>query len=212
MHWFTRIFRLHATLWLGLAVMLAVFWIASEWRNSMQLATGWNAGIATFLGLTLVQALRRRSAEDIEHRAGTLDQAGAFLLPLSILSGAASLFVVIAETSATERPSLASVPYTVLTILISWLFVHVIFALHYAHEYYAPGEDGVRGGLEFAGDEAPDYWDFLHLALSVGVANQGTVAASSRRIRRVLTLHGLISWLFNTIILALTINLVINLF
>ena len=94
--------------------------------------------------------------------------------------------------------------------------VQLIFALHYAHDYYsaddkAPG--GMRGGLTFPGRGEPDYWDFLHFSLVIGVACQtADIAFTSKHLRRLGGLHGVLAFTFNTVILALTINLVAGLF
>ncbi|WP_392354599.1 DUF1345 domain-containing protein [Brevundimonas sp. LF-1] len=100
------------------------------------------------------------------------------------------------------------------TIALSWLFVQTIFALHYAHEFYAPAGTGQgdRQGLMFPGEDDADYWDFLHFALIIGVANQtADVQISSQRLRRIATVHSILAWLFNTVILALAVNLAVNL-
>ena len=99
------------------------------------------------------------------------------------------------------------------TVALSWVTSHLMFALHYAHEYYAPDkttpeEDDVIGGLQFPGGEEPDNWDFFHFAIVIGVANQtADVAFTNKRLRRIGTVHGLISFVFNTAVLALSINL-----
>jgi uncharacterized membrane protein len=97
------------------------------------------------------------------------------------------------------------------------MFVQIVFALHYAHEYYAEPQDKRgrkhRGGLLFPEDDAPDYWDFLHFAMIVGVAAQtADIAFTSKTLRRTGTWHGVVSFLFNTVVLALTINLLAGLF
>jgi uncharacterized membrane protein len=96
----------------------------------------------------------------------------------------------------------------VATILLSWTFIHMMFALHYAHEFY--GEDeGPAGGLAFpGGDERPDYWDFVYFAFVIGMTSQvSDVAVTSREIRRTVTAHGIVSFVFNVALLALTINI-----
>jgi uncharacterized membrane protein len=83
-----------------------------------------------------------------------------------------------------------------------------MFALHYAHEFY--GEDeGSAGGLAFpGGDSTPDYWDFVYFAFVVGMTSQvSDVAITSREIRRTVTAHGIVSFVFNVALLALTINI-----
>ena len=98
------------------------------------------------------------------------------------------------------------------TVALSWFVTQLIFALHYAHEYYAPDDDDdpatqEQGGLKFPGDEPPDYWDFVHFAIVIGVASQtADVEFTSRRLRRIGTVHSVVSFIFNTVVLALTIN------
>ena len=98
-----------------------------------------------------------------------------------------------------------------LTILLSWAFMHTIFALHYAHEYYGERRDERIGGLNFPEDKEPDYWDFLYFSLVIGMTSQvSDVAVTSKVIRRVVALHGVLSFFFNLTILALTVNMISN--
>ena len=100
-----------------------------------------------------------------------------------------------------------------LTILTAWTFIHLIFTLHYAHAFYQHGDHGKdRGGLIFPGETEPDYWDFLHFALIIGVASQtADVQIADRGIRRLSTVHSLTAFVFNTVILALAVNLAVGL-
>jgi uncharacterized membrane protein len=97
-----------------------------------------------------------------------------------------------------------------ITLLASWLMVHTTFAFRYAHEYYsrdAGGADFDRG-LEFPGEKKPDYLDFVYFALVLGMTFQvSDVQITARKMRRLAAVHGLLSFLFNTIILALTVNI-----
>lgn len=211
-----RLFRLHFSLWLGLTV-LAVTALAmpASAGSAMKLAAGWDAGVAAFLIVTFVQILRSRSQDDIRRRAARLDQAGVLVLPLSLTAAIASLVVVVLMLMNGGKPSLAQAGFAALTVALSWLYVHVIFALHYAHGFYAPKAHGRgdRGGLMFPGEEEADYWDFLHFSLIIGVANQtADVQISSRKLRGLATVHCLIAWFFNAVVLALTVNMAAALF
>jgi uncharacterized membrane protein len=99
-------------------------------------------------------------------------------------------------------------------VMISWWMLHTIFTLRYAHLYYDPGIDidgeaGGVGGLQFPGKQPPDYLDFVYFSFIVGMTFQvSDVNIASRRIRRVCLLHALMSFAFNTAILALSINVV----
>ena len=214
MTWFVRSFRLHAALWLGLGVLaVAVMTTPAAWDWQMRVAVAWDASASVFLVLTLARLRRARTADAIRRRAAALDQAGAAVLPLSLLAAAASVFVIVVETADGGKPTTAEALFSIGTIAVSWLFTHVIFALHYAHGYYAPDEDGAdREGLIFPGETAPDDWDFLHFALVIGVAAQtADVQIASKRLRRLSTVHSLMAFLFNTVILALAVNMAVNL-
>ncbi|MGU3456220.1 DUF1345 domain-containing protein [Brevundimonas sp. M1A4_2e] len=210
-----RLFRLHLALWLGLAVMAAASAVSPvTWGWPMRLAVAWDAGVAAFLLLTFVRLSRTRSVATIRARAAEMDQAGRAVLPLSLLAAGASVFVIVLMAASGGKPTATAATLTVATIALSWLFVQTIFALHYAHEFYAPAGTGQgdRQGLMFPGEDDADYWDFLHFALIIGVANQtADVQISSQRLRRIATVHSILAWLFNTVILALAVNLAVNL-
>lgn len=96
------------------------------------------------------------------------------------------------------------------TLLLSWLVTHVTFAYRYAHEFYSRdlGGSDIDRGLEFPGEPAPDYLDFLYFSLVLGMTFQvSDVQITSRKLRRVAMMHGLIAFLFNTVIVAFTVNL-----
>ena len=96
------------------------------------------------------------------------------------------------------------------TLFVSWLMTHTTFALRYAHEYYQVehGAAGISGGLEFPGEKRPDYLDFMYFSLVLGMTFQvSDVQITARKFRRMAAVHGLLSFLFNTIIVALTVNI-----
>ncbi|MGH7019169.1 MAG: DUF1345 domain-containing protein [Brevundimonas sp.] len=215
MSWIARLYRLHAALWLGLAVLIAAVALTpADWDWPTRIAAGWGAGAGAFLILTFTRLIQARSVDAIRKRAAEMDQAGGAVLPLSLLAAAASVFIIVMEAAGGGKPSAASALFSIAVTALSWLFVHVIFTLHYAHEFYAPVENGKgdRQGLIFPGEEDADYWDFLHFALIIGVANQtADIQISSQKLRRIATLHSLVAFLFNTVILALAVNLAVNL-
>jgi uncharacterized membrane protein len=87
--------------------------------------------------------------------------------------------------------------------------VHTIFTFHYAHEYYGERRDGKIGGLLFPGDREPDYRDFLYFSLVIGMTSQvSDVQVTSKVIRRLVAIHGVLSFFFNLVVLALTVNMI----
>jgi len=135
------------------------------------------------------------------------------ILWLCLSAVAASLIVDIeVERGAVGLPpdiKHLRVALAVATVAISWFFMHTVLALHYAYTYFIPNADtgGPSGGLEFPGGKSPDYFDFLYFSFVIGAAAQtADVVVTSRPIRRIALLHGTMTFVFNTVLLALTIN------
>ena len=178
----------------------------------------WDAALLVFIGSTL-RTMFECDETLIRGRAARQDEGQHFILILAVVAAFASLLAIAAELSiAKGEHGLVKglrVALAFGTVLASWMFVQMIFALHYAHEFYGEGEDGEahRGGLLFPGDDTPDYWDFLHFGAVIGVAAQtADVAFASKSMRRTGTVHCLVAFIFNTVVLALTINLLAGLF
>ncbi|HVU57395.1 MAG TPA: DUF1345 domain-containing protein [Puia sp.] len=100
-------------------------------------------------------------------------------------------------------------------VTFSWILLHILFTSRYAHLYYGdhPTMKGqIAKGLDIPGNESPDYLDFAYFAFVIGMTFQvSDITISSRHMRRVVLVHGLLSFIFNTVIVALTINVVVNL-
>ena len=205
---FARFWRLHIRLFVsasfGLVVTLLL--LATHWRIATCILLGWDSGVVLYLAL-IYWIMKRWPIERIRQRACVEDEGAAALLVLTTASAIASLAAVISELG--HAPGAERVALGAVTILLSWAFMHVIFALHYAHEYYGEGKDERIGGLEFPGKEDPDYWDFLYYSLVVAMTAQvSDVQITSKAIRRLTTVHGVVAFFFNVIVLALTVNIV----
>ena len=199
--------RLFSSAAIGLACA-AVLYLATTWRPPTRLLVAWDVGVAMYLALVFVMMIRS-SVRDIRVRASQEDAGQLTILVLTVAAGVASLGAILVHLTRTSGPrSAAQIGLVVATILLSWAFIHVMFALHYAHEFY--GEDeGPAGGLAFPNrDDAPDYWDFVYVAFTIGMtAEVSDVSITSKEIRRTVMAHGIVSFLFNVALLALTINL-----
>jgi uncharacterized membrane protein len=203
----------------GLVVALACRALgALQWSTSAIL--GWDALCAGYIA-SMLFAMAARSPDEIRARAAQDDEGRATILTLVLTAAVASVVAVALELSLArgvaglERGLRIALAFA--TVAASWFMTHLIFALHYAHGYYDRDAESAADarGLRFPGEEAgePDYWDFLHFAIIVGVAAQtADVAISSRRLRRLNTVHALFSFAFNTVVVALTINLLAGLF
>lgn len=200
----------------AVTVGFAVFVASAALSAPVRALLAWDLGVATFLALVTQMALA--STEALMRRRAAVQDAGRWAILAMVTAGAFfSLFglTVVQKTLKTlpagqGGPMLALI---VATILLSWLLVHVMFALHYAHDYYGPtddpaDEDGLVGGLAFPGNSQPDYWDFGYFSFVVGMTCQvSDVQVSGQVMRRIVLAHGIVAFFFNTIILALTINI-----
>jgi uncharacterized membrane protein len=203
-----RFWRLHIRLFVsasfGLAVTLLL--LATPWRAPTRILAGWDSGVVLYLAL-IFWIMAHSPIDRIRQRACVEDEGAIALLVLITASALASLAAVMSELG--HAPSAYQVALGAVTILLSWVFMHVIFALHYAHEFYGEGGDGRTGGLGFPGNEAPDYWDFLYYSLVVAMTAQvSDVQVTSKTMRRLTTAHGVVSFFFNVTVLALTVNIV----
>lgn len=111
------------------------------------------------------------------------------------------------ELMAGKSGGVASIAIAGSSIVLSWLFINVMFALHYAHGFYG-GYGQEHQGLEFPGKEAPDYWDFVYFSIVIGMTFQvSDVQITSRYLRRIALMHSVIAFFFNMFIIAVTVNI-----
>jgi uncharacterized membrane protein len=199
--------RLFSSVALGI-VVTAILGFVTPWRSVTCRIVGWDVMVLVYLVLVFDMMVRSK-VRDIRARAAGQDEGRFAILVLTVAAGLASLAAILAElSSGRESRETAQLVLAVVTILLSWVFIHVMFALHYAHEYY--GEDqGPGGGMVFpGGDEKPDYWDFIYFSFVIGMTSQvSDVGVTSKEIRRTVTAHGVVSFVFNVALLALTINI-----
>jgi uncharacterized membrane protein len=209
----------HHRLLLALASAIAAAVISpSAWAISVRLAISWDVGVVVFLMLTW-WLIRLCPQDQMRQAVLANDQGRPTILVLVLLAGAASMasiFFLLQKDSSAGDPGPAQITLAVGTIVCSWLFTHVMFALHYAHLFYrddpATKEDDATGGLDFPGDGPPDYWDFLYFSLVVGMTFQvSDVQVTSRPMRKFVLGHSALSFAFYTVILALSINIVAGL-
>lgn len=175
---------------------------------------GWSVGVAVYLALAwwLCETF---DAKRTRQRAQAQDEPNVVLLLLMLLATMACVAAIMVlmpqsrDLSGTERT--LHVALSVVALIASWLFIQTMFAFHYAHRYYHEEKrnepDGP--GLQFPGGLDPDYFDFLYYAHVVGMTSQvSDVQVTSREMRRLTLVHGVLSFAFNMLILALSINVV----
>lgn len=198
--------RLFLSALLGVAV-IAVLAAATNWKIATKLLIGWDVGIAFYLVLMVV-LMTRSDVHRIRRRAALQDDGRIAILVLTAAAALASIGAIIAELGAQAGSARTPAQLIIgtVTIVLSWAFIHAMFALHYAHEFYDEDESG--GGLTFPGKDEPDYWDFVYFSLVIGMTSQvSDVAVTSKSIRLTVAAHGVVSFFFNVTLLALMVNI-----
>ncbi|PWU00659.1 MAG: DUF1345 domain-containing protein [Bacteroidetes bacterium] len=158
-----------------------------------------------------------RNTQMIRRQARTQDGSRLFVFLFVIVAVLISLFIILQLLISKDFSGGAHLTSLVISIsgmLLSWLMVHTVFTFHYAHIFYDnckdPGQDD--GGLNFPDDRQPDYLDFAYFAFVIGMTFQvSDVSISSRRIRHLALIHGLLSFGLNTFVVALAINFIAGL-
>ena len=171
----------------------------------------WDIGAGFYLVLALWMIFSA-PLEAMQKRACMQDEGALVVLGMTIIAASASLAAIILELSGLKERNILGQGIHVLLVIgtfaISWLLVHVTFALHYAHLYYLKKEQTGQSGLVFPDESLPIYTDFLYFALVIGMTSQtADVGIASPQIRRLVMMQGLIAFVFNTSLLALTINI-----
>ena len=178
----------------------------------------WDVGALAFLVLAALMFSRQGDDGRMSDNA-IRQQEGEWSVFWVVLLGVVFSFVALGGELAGVKdlpPAVRTLHIALVaaTLLLSWLATHTLFAMRYAHEYYttSPGNETVDGGLDFPGDDTPDYWDFTYFALVLGMTFQvSDVQITSRKFRRLATVHGLVGFLFNTVIVALMVNIAASL-
>lgn len=177
---------------------------------------GWNVGAWLYLILA-ARMMFWSTHERMKVRALRHDEGRVVVLALVVLAAVICVGAIVAELGVVKNLQgvlrYGHIALAVLTIVSSWAFTQLMFALHYAHDYYAAEVNGRHGGLDFPGGHAPDYGDFLYFSSVIGTSGQtADVSFTSRQMRRTGLVHCVLAFFFNTTLIALTINIASGLF
>lgn len=198
--------------------LIASFFFPSWFSISTRILCIWNVGMISFLISTWVLMLQAMP-KTMRRNAQSQDEGRLVILSLITAAACASILAItfiLRETKEKDiRIVIPHIILAVITIMGSWLLVHTIFAMHYAHEYYQNHKtqsDSKAGGLDFPKDIEPDYWDFLYFSFIIGMTSQvSDVQITSRSLRRLSLFHSILSFFFNTAIVAMSINIIAGL-
>jgi uncharacterized membrane protein len=177
---------------------------------------GWNIGAGLYLILA-AKMMFWSTHERMRTRALQQDEGRVLVLFFVVSAALMCIGAIVAELAVVKELKgqirYAHIALAALTIATSWAFTQVMFALHYAHDYYVTEVHGEHGGLEFPGGHPPDYGDFLYFASVIGTSGQtADVSFTSRKMRRTGMVHCVLAFFFNTTLVALTINIASGLF
>lgn len=192
-----------------------VSWLAwSALPFPFELALGWIAGVAFFLGGTAL-VINQVTPRLMRERARRQDAYRGVILLVVVAAATVSLVALgfMLEQKSGTMGTGWRILLAGLAVIASWTLTHTMYSLHYAHLYY--GDDPMRrgrqdrGGLKFPDEGQPDFWDFLYFSFVVGMTCQvSDVQITSRRMRRLTLGHGVLSFFFNAGILALAVNFI----
>ena len=203
-------------LFIGIALAVIVYFLVQvkEIDGLSHVMLGWNTFSLSMIIMSWVSFFITDSKQ-IREQAKVQDPSRTIIFIIIIISTLASFFAVlllILSKGENDNTSSLRIAVAVAGMFLSWFLIHTIFTLRYAHIFYGDHETRPNthaGGLEFPGDSKPEYLDFAYYSLVLGMTFQvSDVQITSKRLRRLAMLHGLLSFVFNTIMIALTINLI----
>ena len=204
---FLRVVVSRPRTFIAVGIAILVFFLIPDSRRLVTRAlVGWDVFAAIYLVLAYIM-MARCGHEHIKPSAILQDDGRVLMMIVTQLGALASIAAIVFELGATNKSG-PGLTLAVITIALSWTLVHTAFALHYAHDYYRGSKPG---GLQFpSGDKSDhaDYWDFVYFSYVIGMTAQvSDVGITEKRIRRTATVHGIISFVFNTALLALMVNI-----
>ncbi|MCL6524242.1 MAG: DUF1345 domain-containing protein [Thermoflavifilum sp.] len=220
MHSTSRLTIIHLSGYQRMLIALGVAIITGYMLRQRAIQT-WEWVLCMWLGFALSlialiwMSIFRLHPSQVRRQAAVLDTANVVVFILIILAAVCSLIAIfqllLIQANSTHQALLRHLWLSVAVISSSWFLVHSMFTLHYAHLYYfgnVAANKQLAGGLDFPDNHRPDYLDFAYFAFCVGMTFQvSDVVVRSGRIHRLVLLHSLISFVFNTVILALMVSL-----
>ena len=207
---------------IALLIAVTVFFLSGHTPAPIRFILTWSSFAFASLLLFWITIFSARIHE-VKYIAKKEDSSRTIIFIFILLAAIISLFAVIILLKILPDTKQIGYRYhigfSILSVVLSWLLIHTVFTFRYAHLYYTCRSEEkdmakeTEGGLEFPGDNSPDYMDFAYFSFVLGMTFQvSDVQISSRQIRKLALLHGLISFLYNTVILALCVSIVSNLF
>lgn len=202
--------RLATSLGVGISVGLL---LSCMWPGHLvgTVLIAYNAGVVLYVALAASMMITSNK-QHLRWRAQLQDDGQIAVLMSVVVASVISLLAIAAQLAIAKDligfSKYAHIALAAVTVITSWSFAQMMFALHYAHAYYQGEVDAHAGGLEFPGTKAPEYLDFLYVACVIGTSGQtADVSFSTSAMRRIGLLHCVLSFFYNATMIALTINI-----
>ncbi|MBR7650791.1 DUF1345 domain-containing protein [Brucella oryzae] len=212
--------RRHMSFYLGALGGVTAFIIAWLLRSPLAPVIGANCFFVLYLGLS-ASALPKLTASFLKKHAASADEPVwiIFLVTFAtVLVAIVSLFILI---NGEKKADIFSLVMTLASVPLGWFTIHMMTAIHYAHVYWQPGEPAgddtshashYRGGFEFPGTQEPSGWDFAYFAYVIGMTAQTSdTSVTTPAMRKVTLLHSIVSFFFNTVLVAASVNVAVAL-
>jgi uncharacterized membrane protein len=192
----------HTRFFVALAVGAALYGAGFALPPDIRALLGVNGFFAAYLGLMLALSLGL-SSDTLRAHAEVEDEGAALILTLALLAVSFSLGAIFLALND-QSNAIAESLFALASVPLGWATLHVMAAFRYAHLYFVPDPDA---GLEFPGTKTPDIWDFFYFSFTIGMTAQvSDVVVSAPRLRRMVLFHGVGSFFYNTVLLALAVN------
>ncbi|GAA5233726.1 DUF1345 domain-containing protein [Verticiella sediminum] len=190
----------------GLVFVMASIVSASYHDDArVALLIGFDVAATVFLGSTL--PLLNDDAATMRRHASLNDANRVVMLTVTAVISIVILIAIGTLIASKAAPHWQGLALIVCTLALAWLFANIVFALHYAHLYYSPNDQGDRGGIDVPGRDTPDYWDFVYFSFTLGMTFQTSdIAIRDAHVRKVALGHTMVGFVFNMGVLAFTVN------
>ena len=214
--------RRHMPFYLGLLGAAAALLVTIWFQPSIAVESAANAFFAIYLVLN-AREIPRLTPAVLRKHAANADEPALVIFAVTlgaVVVATGSLFLLINKGGSPSAPELA---LSIASVALGWLTIHVMVALHYAHVYWQPEDEGppqlltvkerpFHRGLQFPGTHEPEAYDFLYFALVIGMTAQTSdVDITTTRMRKLNMLHAVVSFFFNTVLVAATVNVAVSL-
>lgn len=205
----------HPRFFISTLIGIAIIFLAPSFGVESHITkaiVGYDVGVFVYVAWA-ISLMHRSSLKEMQARALTQNDgkfAILFLVGVALVFSTCALFIDLSSVKYLNgAEKYEKLYFSVATIVLSWIFTHIAFALHYAHDYFFEIQHGRIGGLNFLPTtENPDYFDFLYFSFILGATAQtADIVLSSKKMRRTCLFHSILAFFFNTTLLALTVNM-----